>query len=122
MKQLRSGVSIGTLRPWVLAFVIESVWYLQVEDPVDEGSIEHHTRADGSCDELEGPEEVFVRQLMEIEVPFFLFCVQGPVAGFVAEAAGFEDEEGVGASLVEDKDIKEEDCHHEDACDLLRPQ
>lgn len=61
----------------------------EVEDSVNEGGVEGDEEADGGCEEGEGADEIFVSELFECDVPFFVTGVESPVSGLEAEAAGF---------------------------------
>jgi hypothetical protein len=95
---------------------------LHVQDSVAEGGVEGDEEADWCGEELDGAEEEFVGELFDGNVPFFEFGVEGPggcvsvrvvewervgksnlpVAGFVAERAGFDYEEFRRVRLVDE--------------------
>nr|POE94622.1 hypothetical protein CFP56_16859 [Quercus suber] len=93
----------------------------RVQDAVDEGGVQRDEEADRRGEELERAHEVLLAELAERDVPFFVFGVQRPVAGFVAQATRFDDEERGGVAFVEDEDVEEEDERLEDAGDVLGP-
>ncbi len=61
----------------------------EVEYSVNERGVERDEEAYGGCEEGEGPDEIFVSELFECDVPFFVTGMEGPVSSLEAEAAGF---------------------------------
>lgn len=94
---------------------------LHVQDSVAEAGVERDEEADWREQELHGSDEKFAREFDDADVPFFEFCVEGPVSGFVAEAARFVDKKFWGVAFVDKDEVEKEDGALQDACKVLGP-
>lgn len=82
---------------------------LHVQDAVAEAGVQRDEEADWGGEELDRADEEFPRELDDADVPFFEFRVQRPVVAFVAEAAGFVDEEFGRVAFVDEEEVDEQD-------------
>lgn len=78
---------------------------LQVNDSEDEACIHDHEETDGSHEELEGADEVFVRELVETEISLFVLGVEGPVLELVPQRLSLGDQDDFSVTLLDHEDV-----------------
>lgn len=81
---------------------------LHVQDAVAKAGVQGDEKADGRTEELHRAEQELVGELGEGDVPFLELGVEGPVAGFDAQAAGFVDEQARRVGFVDEDHAEDE--------------